>query len=222
MSSITPERAVLPGGARLRLAVPDGWRDAPEARSPPVDLSAIAGARVVLRRGMDGEAGLGLRALCVAAPSDRWAPGVEELVLDRASALARSAVAGAIERWEAGAIRWTGQLFDQRLEGTARGAEGALGVRGRQLLGFAGEEREALLCAVLCVEPAPAGAAAPRCGALVEGVALEGALSPPPPPSLPARGVLLAAEHPLPAATLLSVVAAAVVAILLVRRPRRP
>jgi hypothetical protein len=218
-------RDVLAAGVRLRLPLPGAAREEPPEELPAVDLSAIAGARVALRRGLQGEAGLTLRALCATAPSDRWAPGVEELVLDRASALARSAVPGAIERWEPGpAPAWTGQQFEQRFEGAARAADGSLAIRGRHLLGFADEERAALLCTVLCVEPAPAppGAETDRCRPLVEAVTLEGALSPPPPPSLLARGLLLAAEHPGPAAVLLAVIGAAGIAFLLARRPRRP
>jgi len=255
MSSIRPERDDVPGapasaevapGVRLRLLLPEPGREQPEVELPRVDLSAIAGARVTLRRGVEGAAGIRLRALCATAPSDRWAPGVEDLVLDRASALARTAAPGPIERWEIGPLRSSGapaatapgtqapsgdagapsmggsQRFEQAFQGVARGSEGDLAVRGRHLLAFAGEERAALLCTVLCAEPGPRDGAAARCAPLVDAAVFEGALAPAPSPSLMVRGVLLAAEHPRPAAALLVALAALAVALLLARRPRRP
>jgi hypothetical protein len=253
MSSNGPEPGVVPGaaaepgvstdpgapevapGVRLRLPAPLGAREEPAADLPAVDLSSISGARITLRRGLeDPAARLRLRILCATAPSDRWAPGVEELVLDRASGLARGAVAGAVERWESAPLAWTGDRFEQRFEGLARDGAAALSIRGRHLLGFAGGDRAALLCSVICAEPveaplaaraeaplaAPAAGQPGRCAPLVDAVALEGALAPPPPPSLLVRGILAAAEHPYPAAAILGVLAAAAVAILLARRPK--
>ena len=255
MSSIGPEPgpappgdagAVVAPGVRLRLPDLPGAREEPAGALPPVDLSAIAGARITLRRGLEIPgataaapgakvavhgaplnlaASLRLRALCATAPSDRWAPGVEELVLDRATALARGAVAGAVERWEVAPSAWTGQRFEQRFEASARDGGAPIAVRGVHLLGFAGPDRVALLCTALCAEPGPdpaARVAAPpgHCAPILDALALEGALAPPPPPSLLARGILQAAEHPAPVAALLGVLAVAAVALLLARRPR--
>lgn len=224
MSSSSPEVAALPlaPGVALSLPWPEQAREEPASRLPAVDLSAIAGARVALRRGAEGPEGLRLRALCVAAPSDRWAPGAEELVLDRATALARSGAPGEVTRWEAASIQALAGApggFEQRFVGVTREGEVALAVRGRHLLGFAGEDREALLCSVLCAEPE---AGEPRCAAMVSEAALAGALQPAPAPGLMVRGILLAAEHPRPAAGIVAVVAAMAIALLLARRPRRP
>lgn len=227
MSSSSPEVVALPlaPGVALSLRWPEHAREEPASGLPAVDLSAIAGARVALRRGVEGPDGLRVRALCAAAPSDRWAPGAEELVLDRATALARSGAPGEVTRWEAAPIRVLAGApggFEQRFEGIAREGEAALAVRGRHLLGFAGEDREALLCSVLCAEPAAGAAELTRCAAMVSEAALEGALQPAPAPGLMVRGILLAAEHPRPAAGIVAVVAAMGIALMLARRPRRP
>lgn len=227
-------------GIRLRLPAIPGVREEPAAALPPVDVSTLAGARITLLRGLEVPAAAAaapadpahaatapvlLRIVCATAPSDRWAPGVEELVLDRATALARGAVAGAVERWDTAPRAWTGQRFEQRFEASARDGGATLAIRGLHLLGFAGEDRVVLLCTALCAEAVQdraAGAAAPpwRCSPLLDAVALEGALASPPPPSLLARGILAAAEHPAPVAGLLALLAAAALALLLARRPR--
>ncbi|MCC6553947.1 MAG: hypothetical protein IT372_13130 [Polyangiaceae bacterium] len=249
MNSTGPEPAPAPGdavasGIRLHLPVLPGAVAQPDDALPAVDLSAIAGARVTLRRGLDAPADtrgsgspsapsapdpttsrLRLRALCATAPSDRWAPGVEEIVLDRASGIARAAVGGAVERWEGPPPAWIARRFEQRLEGSARLAadEGQaaepIALRGIHLLGFSAAGR-ALLCTAVCAEPAlPAGAPS-RCAPLIDAITLEGELVPPPPPSLPLRAMLHAAEHPLPAAALLCVLTTIATAVLIARRPR--
>ncbi|HSO00434.1 MAG TPA: hypothetical protein VLS89_19215, partial [Candidatus Nanopelagicales bacterium] len=196
MSWIDPEpeaRSVAPGVA-LRLPRHADAREEPEGALPAVDLSAIAGARVVVRLGLTGPEGVRVRALCAAAPADRWAPGAEELVLDRANALARPGAPGEVTRWDAGPIReliaTAGAKggFEQRFEGVARAGDGTLAVRGRHLLGFT-DEPAALLCTALCAEPAVDAAAAPRCDPVIHAVTLEGALAPPPPPGLLVRGL---------------------------------
>ena len=50
-------------GVVLTLAAPAGVVEEPEASLPPLDVSAVPGARVALKRGMAGD-GLVLRAAC--------------------------------------------------------------------------------------------------------------------------------------------------------------
>ena len=69
-----------------------------------MDAPPVPGATIALRRGVSGEGGVELVAVCARAPSDRWAPGVEELVLERATAIARGALRGEIDRFDALAI----------------------------------------------------------------------------------------------------------------------
>jgi hypothetical protein len=217
MSSSAPELHAIADGLSLRLVSPDGAREVPDETLPAIDVSAIAGARVALRRGVDAD-GLSLRAVCATAPSRTWAPGVEELVLDRASGLVRGALGVPITRWDAGPIGAASHRFDQGFEG-AGGLDGhPVAIRGRHVLGFVGRDHDAALCSVVCLEPARAPRA--RCAALVDAAHLEGALVAPPEPSLLVRSILLAAEQPLAAAATFALIASAGVALVLWRRPR--
>jgi len=229
MSSATPEPTVerkearLPvvdesgSRAELTLALPRGARDAPEAALPTVDVSAVAGASIALRRAFDGDDGARLYALCARAPSDRWAPGLEELVLERANAIARGALDGEVERFAAHTIEPVAGRFEQRFEGALRRDARALTVAGKHVLGFAGEARDAVLCTVMCTAPAQD---APRCEALIEAAQASGRWTEAPPPSLLIRSILLAANHPEGTLGVAGAMAIAACALLLARRPR--
>ncbi|WP_437607945.1 hypothetical protein WMF20_44830 [Sorangium sp. So ce834] len=217
MSSSASELHGVALGLSLRLSLPAGARDAPPDALPAIDVSAIAGAKVTLRRGVEAD-DVSLRAVCATAPSQRWVTGLEELVLDRASGLVRGALGVTIERWEAGPIRSLEQRFEQPFEAAGRAGERAVAIRGRHVLGFAGSEHDAALCSVVCLEPAQGTGA--RCGALLGATEIEGAFVAPPAPGLLVRAIFLAAEEPLAAAAGLGVLAAAGVAVVLARRPR--
>src|SRR5690242_12299378 len=137
-----PSAYPVAGGVTLRLALPREASPLPAARLPFVDVSTLPGARVPLRLGFAGSDGVELYAICAAAPSDRWAPGVEDLVLGRASAIAQGAL-GEVERFEAREITRAGPRFEQRFEAVARRDGEPRAAVGKHLLGFAGEVREA-------------------------------------------------------------------------------
>ncbi|WP_437778704.1 hypothetical protein [Sorangium sp. So ce1097] len=217
MSSTASEVHGVAPGVALRLSLPAGARETPAGALPAIDVSAIAGARVTLRRGVDAD-GLSLRAVCATAPSRQWVTGLEELVIDRAAGLARGALGASVERWEAEPIRAVGHRFEQAFEGAGKVGERAVAIRGRHALGFAGGEHDAALCSVVCVEPAQG--AGGRCGELLEATGLEGALVAPPEPGLLARAIFAGAEHPVAAIAGAGVLAAAGVAVVLARRPR--
>ncbi|WP_437733036.1 hypothetical protein [Sorangium sp. So ce1335] len=217
MSSTASEVHGVAPGVALRLSLPAGARDAPADALPAIDVSAIAGARVTLRRGVDAD-GLSLRAVCATAPSRQWVTGLEELVIDRATALVHGALGAAIERWEAGPIRAVGDRFEQAFEGAGKVGERAVAIRGRHVLGFAGSEHDAALCSVVCVEPAQG--AGGGCGEVLGATGLEGALVAPPDPGLLVRAIFAGAEHPAAAIAGMGVLAAAGVAVVLARRPR--
>lgn len=201
------------------MTLPEGAADEPEAELPAIDVSSIPGAAVTVRRGFRGDAGVTLRAICARAPSDRWAPGVEELVLGRASGLVHGALGGEVESFEATDIRSAGSRFEQGFEAKAARPDGAhVTARGRHLLGFAGEARSAVLCTVVCLEPsAPTGG---RCAALVDAASVEGAFTEAPPPSLLVRTILLAAERPQAMLGAAGAAALLVIALVLARRPK--
>lgn len=197
-------------GVTLRLAVPEGARDEAESALPAIDVSAVPGAKVTVRVGATSGATT-VRAACVTAPSDRWAPGVEELVLGRATGLAIAGLGATVDRWEPSAITSEGGRFEQRVTGRAGDREAAIV---RHTLGFVGEDHDVLLCSVGC-----AGA---RCEEVLAGSELTGELVGPPPPSALVRAVLLAAERPYEAGAGAAVAAAAVVAALVARRAKVP
>lgn len=203
----------------LRLDLPDDAVDEPAEQLPVIDVSRLPGAAIVLRRGLHSalEGGAELRALCVTAPSDRWAPGVEELVLERASGLARGALGGELTRFDLGALDHSGPRFTQRFEGSVLRGGAPWSVRGQHLLGFSGEARTAVLCSVVCVEP---GAAAKRCDARMDSLRAEGAWTSAPPPSLSVRAILFTAERPALGVGMAGALALAIVALVLWRRPR--
>jgi hypothetical protein len=180
-----------------------------------VNLGGLPGVRVVLRVGHRGPQAT-LRVLCAAGPSRGFAPGVEGLLLGRASQIARGAVAGEVTRFDAAEALVAGPRFEQRFSASARSEAGPVAVEGRHLLGFAGEARDVVLCSLLCAEREGGG----RCAPLVEAARAEGAWLAAPPPSLWVRGILLGAEHPQAALMMLGAVTIAAAALVVARRPR--
>ena len=224
MSPSPAEEVPVAPGVWLSLAAPVGGREEAESALPVIDVSAVPGARVVLRRGLASSERV-VRAACVTAPSDRWAPGLEELVLGRATGVGVAALGATVERWEPGAIEQPVEgRFVQRLVGRVEGREAA---RIQHFLGFVGEGHEVLLCTVGCAaRGSEAGGVttdgAPMCEALLSRAGVEGALVGPPPPSPFVRAVLFAAERPYEVAAGLALACAALIAALLARRPRVP
>ena len=211
---------------RLRIELPEGAHEDDASTLPAVEVPAAAGVEVVARRGWTAASLAGahgseappttVRVACVRAPSDRWAPGIEDLVLARATAIAQRAAAVESARWEPSAIRTIGPRFEQTISGQAARDGAPVSISLRHVLAFAGERRDAALCTLLCVEPRSDS----RCQAIVDAAEPLGTLEAPPPPSLTIRAILLAAERPAHAGTLAVVIAAALVAIILHRRPR--
>jgi hypothetical protein len=213
-SELVPLRAGARGGAALSLALPEGAVRSPDEALPAVDLSNLPGGRLAARRAYRAGAEE-LRAICVAAPAGGWAPGIEEIVLGRATQLARDALGGDARLTAAEPLA-ANDGFAQRFVGTALRDGVPLAVQGRHWLGFAGEPREGILCTVVCTEPAPLAG----CDHLIAATAPEGAWLAPPPPNLLARTLLLAAERPSAAAAVFLAVALAVAALIIARRPR--
>jgi hypothetical protein len=190
---------------------------------PEVNVAGLPGVSVALRRGFRGALREGggeegsIFVGCVRGPSDKWAPGVEELVLARATAITRAAMGVDLERLEGRPIRLGKLLIDQHLSG--EGARPPVRVEVRHLLGFAGEARDGVLCSVACVEPRAEGDGA-GCAGLVASASLEGALLEAPPPSVLVRLILASAERPLHAGFVIAALGIAAVAAVLARRPR--
>ncbi len=202
-------------GASLALEVPEGAVREADTALPVVAVPGLPGAWTAARLGYRSGP-LTLRAACLAAPASGWAPGVEEIVLGRASQLARGALEGEVTSFDVGEAVAVGTRFEQRFVGTLRRGGDALSVHGRHWLGFAGEPRAAIACTAVCTEPTPGRA----CEALISAAEARGAWLDAPPPGLVARALLLSAQHPQEAAVVLAAASIAAVALLLRRRPR--
>ena len=184
---------------------------------PVVDAPPIPGAAVLLRRGAAAEGDVEVVAVCAGAPSARWAPGVEELVLARAGAIAQGALRGEIDRFDAGAVAASGPRFEQPFEGAVHRGATPLAFRGRHLLGFTSASREAVLCSVLCTEPPSPSS---RCAPVIDSVAATGTWTSAPPPSLAIRAILGTAERPAAALGIAAALGLVIVAVIFARRPR--
>lgn len=215
MPVVMDARIDLGADAQLVLALPDGMRKEPSEALPAFDVSTVPGAVVVARLGFTADGDLALRLACAKAPSRGYAPGVEQLVLARASVLARGAVPG-LERWDEHPLVWRGDRCEQRLEGLALGPNGAtVSARARDVFGFVGEPRDAVACSLVCTEPE----SSTRCDALISSARAEGFVSAPA-PSFLVRGVLLGAAHPRGAGVAVAALGLAIAAWILARRPR--
>lgn len=184
---------------------------------PRFEVSGVPGARASLRVGFVSTDGLRLRAACVEAPSDRWAPGIEEIVLGVATGVLRRALGEelAIERLDAEAIVARGDVFAQALSGVGLRGQTRVSITGKHLLGFEGASPEVVLCSVSCEEPLS--------GLACAGLVTKAEVSPlvaAPPPSLLVRALLLSAEHPREVFSVLFFAVCLGVALLLARRPR--
>ena len=180
-------------------------------------MPPIPGAAIALRRGIAADGGLELVAICARAPSDRWAPGVEELVLGRATGIARGALHGEIDRFDAAAIVASGPRFEQPFEGALHRGAAPLAFRGRHLLGFTDKARQAVLCSVICTEPP---AATSRCAPVIARLEATGSWTGAPPPSLAIRAILGTAERPAIALGIASALGLAIVVAIFAKRPR--
>lgn len=199
----------LGDGAALAVEASTLAREESAAELPPLELAGIAGVTLVARRGFtDGQETL--RVACLRAPSDRWAPGLEGLVLDRASALAKQTVP-TIDRWSASSVTPLAGRFEQTLEGRGDHAHGAI----HHVLGFVGPEHDAVLCTTTCV-----GDESGSCVARVQATRALGAFVPPPAPSVWVRAILAAASRPHEAAGLGVALVVMAVGVVLWRRPR--
>src|SRR4051812_23309526 len=112
-----PHETVLSGGATLRFVVSASAIEASPEKLPRFDVSGLPGARIALRRGFLDDAGANVFVACVEAPSDRWAPGMEDVVFGMAGSVAHRAMTErlTLERWDVGAVISQDQQ-DQRFE----------------------------------------------------------------------------------------------------------
>jgi hypothetical protein len=207
-------RAAGPDGLQLLLGttefelfvqVPPGWRALSPEELPAIDVSRLPGAEVAAIGGWDGPAAI-LRAGCARGPSTRFAPGIEEVLFEKATwlALTRAGVRPA----ELGVTH--AQDGERSFVRVLEGREGEATVRLEHLILFAGEDSDVILCSTLCRGGACAGAGQ---------LEIQGTTAPLPTPSLLVRGAVWAAGDPWVALGAVGFAAALVVALILWRRP---
>lgn len=181
--------------------------DAPGAaasRTPAPDVSKLAGAKVVAWLEREDGSSHSV-AGCIRGPSDRFAPGLEDVLFERATWLALSSLSVAPRELALTAQHATTSGFDQTKKGkTDRGTFIV-----SHAITFDGEARDLLLCSVACE------------GAC-DGVALgiEGSPPPVPPPNVLVRSFLWASERPRISLGALGALVLLVTALVLWRRPR--
>ncbi len=207
----------LTAGATLVLRLPEGAVRELDEDLPSLAVPSLPGARIVVRRGYRSPDLLTLRIACMAAPADGWAPGVEEIVLDRATQIARDTLGDGVLSLSAGERTHAGSGFEQRFEGVL-GMGDTFTFRGRHWLGFAGDPREAIVCTAVCTEVQ--GLRSGACDGLVEAATTAGTWAEAPPPSLLVRTLLFAAEHPHGALAALVAFSLAAAAWIVAKRPR--
>lgn len=179
-----------------------------------IDVSGLKGATIPLSVGFRRDA-LTLRTACVTAPSQGFVPGVEGLVLERATAIATATIGGVLHVTTKDP-EVVDRRFEQRFEGTVQREPEALSLQGRHWMGFAGSARDAVVCTIVCTEPSSLSS----CRGLVEGARAEGAWMEAPPPSMVVRGIFYGAAHPGVAGAIGGAVLLFSTALVIARRPR--
>lgn len=176
----------IDGGAALSVRLPDGSL-AMTQDLPSIDLSAVPEAKIGLRRGVGRapatpeHASDSVTAVCVVAPSTRWAPEAEPLVFSKMSDAVKAELAkhGSATRFDVGVAVDDGPQSIAKVSAEVPIADGAAGhlmtrVEGRLLLGFVGDKSEVVACVVTCTEVS--FPAARVCPAAIDGVKLTGPL----------------------------------------------
>lgn len=180
---------------------------------PTLDVSRLPGASVVASSGVTrGE--LTAQLGCVRGPSDRWAPGLEDVLFEKATwfVLRTFAMEGVPLRGEDGRDTRDGTLSRAYV-----GERDGRSIRLVHSLGFVGEDRDVLLCTVACLE---GPSATTSCGPVTDSFAINGGVQTPPAPHVALRLVFAGIEHP-KTALLVMFVLFLVASALVLRRRRR-
>ncbi|NUP10899.1 MAG: hypothetical protein HOW73_33050 [Polyangiaceae bacterium] len=198
----TPDLLYAADGYVVRVVVPTSTRSSPPLES--VDVSRLPGARIVALARFDAD-GVVAFGGCARGPSGKFAPGLEGVLFDRATALALKTLEVAPSNLTVERDVAHERSFERRA--TAASDKGAVVVH--QLLTFDGPERDLVLCTVAC-----AGR-----GCEAAEVRAEGTLPTPPAPNIVLRAFFYTAEHPFPVLGGGAALCLLLVAVILWRRP---
>jgi hypothetical protein len=180
------------------------------ARSLPEPSIPVSGVRVVASLGWDDSAA-SVRVVCAQSASDRWIPGLEDLVFDSATGLARAQVAD-LKSIGLSASRVVGVEGARR---TLHGETTHSAISGAHVLAFVGPSRDALLCTLTCVEGVKAA-----CAPILETARFEGKTTQAPAASATVQAALAFADHPLWGVGVAALIALVATGLVLARRPR--
>lgn len=200
----------LGDGVIFTLEPPPDARALGSEQLPAIDLRKVPGGELAAQRAYVGTAET-LSLYCARASSSYWAPGLETLALEQATAVARAHLP-AMERWTSDPIQRGPGWREQLVHGSAEQRSVIL----RHVLGFVGDEHRVLLCTVTCQGQADPSA----CASLLAKAAPRGAFVAEPPPSPWVAAALWSANSPREATLMVGLFALGVVALLLWRRPR--
>jgi len=177
--------------------------------SAGLDVSKLPGAEVVAFERFDGGAGATTLVGCVRGPSDRFAPGIESVLFERATSLALRALAVVPSELAVARHHDEPRWSEQVSRGRAQGAELVV----HHILTFAGDDRDVLVCSLACHGDGCVTNA--RTASLV----IEGTPPEPPRANPMLRTIFLVTEHPGVSLGIALGLLLATVAIILWRRP---
>lgn len=198
-------------GNSIKVPVPPGARPEKDEKLPTIDISMVAGLKVLLRRGVvwgtaeEGELGQNrVIAVCARAPAAAWSPGAEDLVFSKMNEMIREElqkrgpVDGGVQE---GANEETPRGFYQvsKTHTTATSSKPGLSVEARHMLAFIGEKSDVLACTAVCTEKT---SDASFCATVSSQASIEGPVMSPPKGSFGARLSVGLVRHPIAAAGL--------------------
>jgi hypothetical protein len=207
-------RVIELGGDAVATLVLDAGTEVASPQPPPPDVTRLPGARLVAFE-VARDADVTVQIGCVRSTSDRWVPGLEGVVFERALSLSLAPLAirpQRLAREEPPSV--PGATAVERHVGAALGDRRLEVV---QLIAFLGERRDAVACSVLTLDHRPGGTGSSIAGS----IAMVGDLREPPPPGAFARALFWSAEHPAAAMAIAAVLGILIVGGLLATRPRR-
>jgi hypothetical protein len=185
---------------------------------PSPDVSKLPGASFVGQLAYETQ-GIVVRAGCVRGPSDRFAPGIEGVLFERATFLVNKVAGVTPAELFVTSTTTDAPVLEQRLLGHERNG-GELAIK--HALTFVGADSDVLLCSVVCVGRTATGAGGQGdgpCARALDGFTIAGTPAPPPDPSLLVRSVFYVAEHPSSVLAGLALAGALAIAALLRFRP---
>ncbi|MFO0661530.1 MAG: hypothetical protein U0165_17115 [Polyangiaceae bacterium] len=189
----------------IKVPVPPNAKPEKEEKLPTIDISMVAGLKVLLRRGVawgtpeEIEQGHNrVLAVCARAPSSAWSPGAEELVFSKMNEMIRDELqkrgpvdGGVQEGLNEETARGYYQVAKSHTQATT--SKPGLSVEARHMIAFVGEKSDVLACTAVCSEKTSDNG---FCSQVSAQASIEGPVMSPPKGSFGARLSVGLARHP--------------------------